>query len=49
MRETLKQDNTRVISFVILYENSKSLILNVLGDVVYCLVENIYMCWLFES
>ena len=35
MKKTLKQENTRTISFIMFYENTKSIIFKVLGIVVY--------------
>ena len=35
MIKTMKHDNTRVITLIVFYDNSKSLIFKVLGVVVY--------------
>ena len=35
MRKTLKEENTHIIDLIAFYDNSKSLVFNVLGVVVY--------------
>ena len=43
IRKLLKKDNNHVISLLMFYENIKSMILKVLGSVIYCIMEN-YLC-----
>ena len=43
IRKVLRKENTCVISCLMFYENIKSIIFNVIGSVVYCIMDN-YVC-----
>ena len=43
MKKIIKQDNNRIVALIMLYENRRSLIIKVLGVVVYFLIET-FVC-----